>query len=46
MVFLESFRQTFFYLYQEFVKERNNSEEWKKTKEAMRQWVAERPTTA
>lgn len=46
MVFLESFRQAFFHLYQAFVKERNDSNAWNKTKEAMRQWVTDRPTTA
>ncbi|MDH3981646.1 MAG: recombination-associated protein RdgC [Kiritimatiellaceae bacterium] len=46
MVLLETFRQSFFHLYTEFVKERNDSRQWKKTTGAMRQWVAERPTTA
>ena len=46
MVLLETFRQCFFHLFREFVKERNDSAAWKKTKEAMRQWVAERPTSA
>ena len=46
MVMLETFRQSFFHLYQEFVKERDNSKAWKETKEAMRKWVADRPTSA
>jgi len=46
MVMLETFRQSFFHLYQEFVKERDSSKEWKETKEAMRSWVADRPTSA
>lgn len=46
MVLLETFRQCFFHLFREFVKERNDSGTWKKTKEAMRQWVAERPVSA
>ena len=46
MVFLETFRQTFFHLYSEFVKERDDSNAWKETKETMRKWVADRPTTA
>ncbi len=46
MVLLETFRQTFFHLYTEFVKERNDSKEWKKTKANMRKWVADRPATA
>ena len=45
MVLLETFRQSFFFLFREFVKERNNSSEWKKTKDAMRAWVAERPVS-
>ncbi len=44
MVFLETFRQTFFFLFREFVKERNDEKAWKKLKTEMRQWVAERPT--
>lgn len=46
MVFLEAFRQAFFHLFREFVKERNASREWKETRNAMRKWVAERPTSA
>jgi len=46
MVLLEAFRQSFFHLYGEFVKERNSSKDWKETKAAMRQWVAERPVSA
>jgi hypothetical protein len=46
MVFLDTFRLMFFHLYSTFVNERNNEKEWKKLKEAMRQWVADRPTTA
>lgn len=46
MVLLETFRQAFFHLFREFVKERNASREWKDTKTAMRKWVAERPTKA
>jgi len=46
MVLLETFRQSFFHLYTEFVKERNRSKEWKETKAAMRKWVAERPVSA
>jgi hypothetical protein len=45
MVLLETFRQCYFHLFREFVKERDNSAQWKKTKEAMRQWVAERPVS-
>ncbi|MDZ8118055.1 recombination-associated protein RdgC [Pontiella agarivorans] len=45
MVFLETFRQSFFHLYSEFAKERNDSKQWKETKEEMRKWVADRPTT-
>jgi hypothetical protein len=46
MVLLETFRQSFFHLYREFVKERDASKDWKETKEDMRKWVAERPTSA
>ena len=46
MVLLETFRQSFFHLFSEFVKERNTAGDWKETKTAMRKWVAERPTTA
>ena len=46
MVLLETFRQTFFHLFSEFVKERDNSSAWKETKETMRKWVADRPTSA
>ncbi len=46
MVLLETFRQCFFTLYREFIKERNESANWNKTKDAMRQWVAERPVSA
>ena len=46
MVLLEIFRQSFFHLFREFVKERNAASDWKETKMAMRKWVAERPTTA
>ena len=46
MVLLETFRQMFFHLYTEFVKERNTSKDWKQTKEEMRKWVADRPATA
>lgn len=45
MVLLETFRQSFFHLYTEFVKERNSTT-WKETKANMRKWVAERPATA
>ncbi len=45
MVLLETFRQVFFHLFREFVKERAASRNWEKTKEAMRNWVAERPTS-
>ncbi len=46
MVLLETFRQIVFHLYREFVKERHAPATWKKTKEAMRQWVADRPASA
>ena len=46
MVLLETFRQSFFHLFREFVKERDTFSQWGKTKEAMRQWVAERPVSA
>jgi len=46
MVLLETFRRSFFFLFGEFVKERNAPDEWKKVKAAMRKWVAERPTSA
>ena len=46
MVFMETFREAFFYLYSEFAKERNDSKVWKETKEEMRKWVAARPSTA
>lgn len=46
MVLLETFRRIFFHLYSGFVKERNQSAEWNETKTAMRNWVAERPTSA
>ena len=46
MVLLETFRQSFFHLYGEFVKERNTAREWKETKVAMQKWVADRPTSA
>ena len=46
MVLLETFRQMFFHLFREFVKERDASKDWKETKVAMRKWVADRPTTA
>jgi hypothetical protein len=46
MVLLETFRQMFFHLFREFVKERDSSKDWKETKAAMRKWVADRPTTA
>ncbi|MEN7972537.1 MAG: recombination-associated protein RdgC [Verrucomicrobiota bacterium] len=46
MVLLETFRQSFFHLFQEFIKERNDSKTWKETKANMRKWVADRPTTA
>lgn len=46
MVLLETFRQSFFHLFREFVKERNDAKEWKETKAAMRKWVADRPTSA
>ncbi len=46
MVLLETFREMFFHLYGEFVKERDSSKEWKETKAAMRKWVADRPTSA
>lgn len=46
MVFLETFRQSFFHLYSEFAKERNDSKVWKETKDEMRKWVADRPATA
>ncbi len=46
MVLLETFRQSFFHLFCEFVKERDNFSHWNETKEAMRQWVADRPVSA
>jgi hypothetical protein len=46
MVLIETFRETFFHLFREFVKERNSSGDWKETKAAMRKWVADRPTSA
>lgn len=46
MVLLETFRQTFFHLFSEFVKERDSSTEWKETKAAMCKWVTDRPTSA
>jgi len=46
MVFLETFREMFFHLYSEFVKERADSSAWKETKANMCKWVAERPTSA
>lgn len=46
MVLLETFRQTFFHLYGEFIKERNHPASWKKTVTAMHQWVADRPASA
>lgn len=46
MVLLETFRKSFFHLYEAFVKERNDSREWKETKDAMRKWVADRPASA
>ncbi len=46
MVLLETFRQAFFHLYSEFVKERNDSKAWKETKANMRKWAADRPATA
>lgn len=44
MVLLETFRRSFFHLYGEFVKERNDFGVWRDTKANMRKWVAERPT--
>lgn len=46
MVLLEIFRQTFFHLYRSYVKERCDDAQWKKTKEAMRNWINERPASA
>ena len=46
MVLLETFRESFFHLFREFVKERNDSKQWSETKFNMRKWVAERPTSA
>ena len=46
MVLLETFRQSFFHLFCEFVKERESFTQWSKTKDDMRQWVAERPISA
>lgn len=46
MVLLETFRQSFFHLYSEFVQERDDSKAWKETKATMRKWVADRPTSA
>jgi len=46
MVLLETFRQSFFHLFREFIQERESFSSWSKTKEAMRQWVAERPVSA
>jgi hypothetical protein len=46
MVMLETFRESFFHLYSDFAKERNDSKAWKETKEEMRKWVADRPTSA
>ncbi|MDF7806540.1 recombination-associated protein RdgC [Pontiellaceae bacterium B12219] len=46
MVFLETFRQAFFHLFSEFAKERNESNDWKTTKDEMRKWVGDRPTSA
>ena len=43
MVLLETFREMFFHLFKKFVKERNDNKIWKETKQAMRQWVVERP---
>jgi hypothetical protein len=45
MVLLETFRQCFFFLFCDFIKERDSAADWNKTKEAMRQWVAERPVS-
>ena len=45
MVLLETFRQSFFHLYGEFVQERNDASAWKETKASMRKWVADRPTS-
>lgn len=46
MVLLETFRESFFHLFREFVKERNDSTAWKETKANMRKWVTDRPTSA
>ncbi len=46
MVLLETFRKTFFHLYDEFVKERDNEKAWKETKANLCKWVADRPTSA
>lgn len=46
MVLLETFREIFFHLFGEFVKERDAAKDWKDTKAAMRQWVADRPVSA
>ncbi len=46
MVLIDTFRQCFFHLFREFVKEHDNTAEWNKTKNAMRQWVAERPISS
>ncbi len=46
MVLLEAFREMFFHLYGEFIKERDDSKAWKETKASMRKWVGDRPTSA
>jgi hypothetical protein len=46
MVLLETFREMFFHLYGEFVKERDDSKAWKETKANLCKWVADRPTSA
>ena len=46
MVLLETFRQIYFHLFRTFVEERSNTNTWGKTKKDMREWVANRPTSA
>jgi hypothetical protein len=45
MVLLDTFRRCFFHLFSTFVKERNASASWNKTKDEMRRWSAERPVS-
>lgn len=46
MILLETFRKMFFFLFCDFIKERNDASAWKETKLAMQKWVADRPTSA